>query len=180
MDFDLFTEYERLKERRRALETEPGAAEHLAATEDELARLEPQVQAATRRAAEATGAAIHAPEAPAEAPASADLDRQRIAIAEDVTTQLMAAGRPQDEAEAAAKLVAARYVARASRMGGALGAPEELYRREGADIRRQQIGAKIRTPGQARALENFQERMARGGRKPRNSAVKAAGAAVAS
>jgi hypothetical protein len=47
-----------------------------------------------------------------------------------------AAGRPREEAEAAGALLANRYAARAGWFGGALGTPEELYARTGADIRR--------------------------------------------
>jgi hypothetical protein len=159
MDFETFAEYERLKARRRTLATEPGATEHLAATEAEMAKLEPQVQAATRRAAEATGAPIHELEAPAPVPG---IERQRATIADDITTQLMAAGRPQEEAEAAGQLVAAHYIARATHMGGELGTPEELYRREGAIIRGQQVQQKRMSLAPTRARANFQENMLTG------------------
>lgn len=56
-------------------------------------------------------------------------------IAEDVARQLIAAGRPAEEARAAGQLIAQRYITRAGRFGGALGTPEELYAREGALIR---------------------------------------------
>ncbi len=161
MHFDLFTEYDALRDRRRALEAEPGAADHLAATEARLAELEKEVQAANRRAAEATGQSIH--EAPVEAPPIVpDIEAQKATIAADVSQQLRAAGRPLDEAEAAGKLIAAHYAARAGAFKGALGTPEELYRREGAEIRSEQIRRKVRTPAAARALDDFQQRMAAG------------------
>lgn len=56
-------------------------------------------------------------------------------IASDVSRQLVAAGRPQNEADAAAAIVAAHYEARAQRWEGRLGSAVELYRREGARIR---------------------------------------------
>lgn len=161
MHFDLFSEYDALRDRRRALEAEPGAADHLAATEARLAELEKDVQAANRRAAEAAGQPIH--EAPVEAPPIApDIEAQKATIAADVSQQLRAAGRPLDEAEAAGKLIAARYAARAGAFKGALGTAEELYRREGAEIRAMEIRRKVRTPASARALDDFQQRMAAG------------------
>jgi hypothetical protein len=161
MHFDLFSEYDALRDRRRALEAEPGAADHLAATEARLAELEKDVQAANRRAAEATGQPLHEP--PVEAPPIApDIETQKAAIAADVSQQLRAAGRPLDEAEAAGKLIAARYAARAGAFKGALGTAEELYRREGAEIRAMEIRRKVRTPASARALDDFQQRMAAG------------------
>lgn len=78
--------------------------------------------------------------APGTAPAAAvragrPIDEQRAFIAQDVARKLAEAGRPSEEAQAAGQLVAARYVTRAGRFNGALGTPEELYRREGAEIR---------------------------------------------
>ena len=72
---------------------------------------------------------------------SADVDvgppitQQRAVIANDVVSQLVAAGRSAREAKAAGRIVAAHYEARASRFGGALGTAEELYRQRGAEIR---------------------------------------------
>ena len=57
-------------------------------------------------------------------------------IVDDVKRQLMAAGRPEAEAEVSGQLVAFHYRARAERFQGALGTPEELYARDGASIRR--------------------------------------------
>jgi hypothetical protein len=55
-------------------------------------------------------------------------------IGADVARQLIAAGRPAEEAEAAGRLIQARYETRAGRFEGSLGTPEELYAREGAAI----------------------------------------------
>lgn len=57
----------------------------------------------------------------------------RIAIADDVAGRLRAAGMAEEEIEANAAIVAARYVARAERVDAD---PMELYRGEGIDIRR--------------------------------------------
>jgi hypothetical protein len=63
------------------------------------------------------------------------IEQQRGFIVNDVKRQLIAAGRPEAEAQAAGQLVAARYEARAARLGGARGSAEELYKAEGAQIR---------------------------------------------
>jgi hypothetical protein len=69
----------------------------------------------------ATPEATPAPEAPG--------------IATDVAGKLIAAGRPAEEANASAQIIASHYQARAERFNGELGTAEELYRAEGADIR---------------------------------------------
>lgn len=71
----------------------------------------------------------------AAAPATHPIEAQRDFIVNDVKRQLIAAGRPEAEAQAAGQLVAARYEARAARLGGARGSAEELYKAEGAQIR---------------------------------------------
>jgi hypothetical protein len=63
------------------------------------------------------------------------IEAQRDFIVNDVKRQLIAAGRPESEAQAAGQLVAARYEARAARLAGARGSAEELYKAEGAQIR---------------------------------------------
>jgi hypothetical protein len=158
----------------------PVAQNHLAAINVEIRSLEPEVQAAYRRSAEATGTATtERPGAPdrfpslaamlaaqgeegasAASPAAAEvqgaqpagetgvaptvpprsIQEQRDFIAQDVARQLTAAGRPPEEAQAAGQLIAARYTARAARFGGRLGTAEELYRREGAEIRTGRTG----------------------------------------
>ncbi len=72
---------------------------------------------------------------PAAALAGPPIEQQRAVIANDVTRQLVAAGRPEREARAHARIVAAHYEARASRFGGALGTAEDLYRQRAAEIR---------------------------------------------
>ena len=53
---------------------------------------------------------------------------------QDVSNKLQAAGRPAEEADAAAAVVQARYEARAQAFGGAKGSAHELYEREGPVI----------------------------------------------
>jgi len=67
-----------------------------------------------------------APIAPVEAPPTD--------IADDVSQKLIAAGRPKEEADAAAQLVAEHYKAVAEQ-GWAKGTPEEIYARDGAQIK---------------------------------------------
>jgi hypothetical protein len=112
----------------------------------EIEALAPQVRQAYQDAAvEAGGAQIITPRFPTMAHAVAaqgegigpgtgevvplrPIEAQRAAIAQDVTTQLVAAGRPAEEARLAGNLYAARYEAMAAHFGGALGTAEDLYR----------------------------------------------------
>jgi hypothetical protein len=57
------------------------------------------------------------------------------AIVDDVKQKLIAAGRPADEAEATAQVIAAHYQGRAERFQGARGTAEDLYGAEGAEIK---------------------------------------------
>lgn len=75
---------------------------------------------------------------PARAEAAAPVQRavdEAHPIAQDVAKRMVAAGRPAEEASAAGQLVAAHYEARAARFEGALGTADELYAREGAEIK---------------------------------------------
>lgn len=74
---------------------------------------------------------------PGAQPLPRTIEQQRDYIRNDVARQLIAAGRPAEEAQAAAAVEAAYYETRAARFGGKLGTPEELYNREGAEILRQ-------------------------------------------
>ena len=56
-------------------------------------------------------------------------------IVDDVTQKLTAAGRPPEEANAAAQIVAAHYEARAARFNGKKGTAADLYAKEAPDIR---------------------------------------------
>lgn len=159
---ELETQYAEMTERQTAfregrLQDTPEIANvrrALIASDEELRDLAPQVRAARLQAAEFTGSPTVAPPEPeaaptpetppAEAPAttpdenaapSLPVSAQRAIIEQDVKRQLTAAGRPDDEAEAASKIIGARYETRAARLKGAAGSPLELYQREGADIR---------------------------------------------
>lgn len=120
----------------------------------------PQISAANRRAADWAQSEVIEPDVAPEVPVVAEnsttdaaqpaigaeepgpgaapslsVQEQVAAIAEDVTRQLIAAGRPEAEARAAGQLLGQRYKTRAGRFAGALGQPLDLYHREGADIR---------------------------------------------
>lgn len=124
------------------------------AVDTRLREMGPDIAAAHRRAADAVGSEviepenasqpqIHAPAPPsdaAEAPVNApnltaqQIEQQSTVIAEDVTRQLLASGRPEAEAHAAGQLLGRRYVTRAARLGNTI-SPEVLYQSEGATIR---------------------------------------------
>jgi hypothetical protein len=94
-------------------------------------------------------------ESPASsAPEAKSDDAQRAFIAEDIARQVMEAGRPPDEAEAAGQLWAARFAARAAALGGARGTAEDLYREEGPEIQGQQPPTGNRsTPARVKGAE---------------------------
>lgn len=62
------------------------------------------------------------------------IDEQRAFIQGDVREKLIAAGRPEAEADAAAAIDAAYWETRAARFGGAKGTAEEMYRAEAPEI----------------------------------------------
>lgn len=80
------------------------------------------------RSEEAPVAAI--PEAPPVKP----IEEQRAFIQGDVKEKLIAAGRPETEAEAAAAIDAAYWETRAARFEGKKGTAEEMYLAEGPEI----------------------------------------------
>lgn len=109
----------------------PAAAEAAAAP----AEAPKQISATTP--AETSPPAAPAPPAPAALPLqTGGIDD----IARDVSQQLVKADRPQDEANAAAAIIASHYEARAARFDGQLGTPFELWQREGAAIRARDQG----------------------------------------
>ena len=112
-----------------ALNPEP-IKQHIAAVEAQIQKIAPEISAAAKRSAEMTGAETVAP-TPVEPPKPHDLDF----IVQDVKRQFMAAGRPEDEAEALGHLAADRLAQRSEAFEGAIGTPEEIYRREGLEIR---------------------------------------------
>lgn len=160
---DLFSRYDPLVEQQvqlrmwidEGIDTDV-ARDKLKTVDGELAALAPQVQQAYRDAAEKanTPTVLAQPSslaqaiaerptgiAPAAAPslageaAAPSIEQQRAFIQNDVARQMIAAGRPEAEAQAAGAIIAARYEARAARFNGALGTAQELYQREGAEIR---------------------------------------------
>lgn len=64
------------------------------------------------------------------------IEDQKAAIAQDVSQKLVAAGRPQEEADASAQLIAEHYQARSERFNGTRGTAQEMYERDGADIKK--------------------------------------------
>lgn len=139
------------------------ARQHLMAIDEQMRDLAPAVSAAYRRAQEATGGTAIEPEpeeiakstppesqgnppeneesgtvsAPPVENSPPSIQQQHDEIVSDSERQLLAAGRPADEAHAAAQIIADRYVTRAQRLGGALGQPIDLYRAESARLRGQ-------------------------------------------
>ena len=63
------------------------------------------------------------------------IEQQKQSIISDQAQKLIAAGRPAEEANAAAQLVAEHYAARSERFGGNLGNAEEMYSRDSANIK---------------------------------------------
>ena len=127
---------------------------------------EPQPQAAgVQEVAPASSEPVVAPEPTETPPAAADAvpgvepaksgpANQNIVtnIADDVSKKLVAAGRPQEEADAAAALVASHYEARAQNLGTTA---QELYAKDGAEIeagtkgRKGEAGRTVLKDGQA-------------------------------
>ncbi len=81
-------------------------------------------------------------------------------IATDVSRKLQAAGRLAEESDAAAALVQAHYEARAARFGGAKGTAEDIYDREGPEIKAGK--SRARTPEMAQPEGKELEQQKRG------------------
>jgi hypothetical protein len=135
---EAFAELDALKSQHAALTkaaeespTPEPLLEQVKAVEAKIAEVAPEVSAAYRRAAEAKGGETVAPAPIAPAVDHGDLQP----IVDDVKRQFMAAGRPADEAEALGHVVASRMAARSEAFEGKIGTPQEIYRREGAEIR---------------------------------------------
>jgi hypothetical protein len=69
-----------------------------------------------------------------DAPQAKPIEEQRAFIIGDVKEKLVAAGRPVDEADAAAAIDAAYWETRAARFEGKKGTSEEMYRAEAPEI----------------------------------------------
>jgi hypothetical protein len=116
----------KLQERAKEAETEAG----------ELAPAVKEAYAEARKAA--PDDAAPAVEPPAQIPGR-PIEEQRAFIQNDVKEKLIAAGRPEAEAELAAALDAQYWETRAARFGGAKGSAEDMYKAEGPEI----VGAGI-------------------------------------
>lgn len=123
----------------REMEPEVSASYRRAADAVESEVVEPEVPApvaAPETPAAATDPITGAPIEPVPAPAGAapPIEAQMTFIADDVVRQLVAAGRPVEEAKAIGQLIANRYRTRAGRLGNAM-TPQALYQAEGAAVR---------------------------------------------
>lgn len=112
-----------VREAYREAEKKMPAAEKV---EDLPAIAEAEVQPAAETAPEVTPDAV---------PAVAETQTATETVAKDITDKLTAAGRPLEEATAAAQIVASHYETRSKRFEGKLGTAAEMYKREGANIR---------------------------------------------
>lgn len=88
----------------------------------------------------------------------AELRGPAINIQDEVARKLMGAGRPEEEANAAAALVAAHYDARAARLKGAN--PPELYRSDFPEIRAANSNARVREAAQRELNQSAPQRPA--------------------
>jgi hypothetical protein len=111
----------------RVPKTEEPIAEPAKAPEKVGVVEEPAAEPKTEPAAEPAGAAQPVEEAPKPKFVPA------IDIAQDVSQKLSAAGRPAEESQAAAALIASHYEARAANLKGATA--EQLYRDEAPEIK---------------------------------------------
>lgn len=145
---------------RQAQEAHPELAE----TAEPQAATSTQAEPATRPTlteAEPVGATAEAPAkiVPAEEAANPGAPKSGIdvqdQIANDVSKKLTNAGRPKEEADAAAQLVAAHYQARAERFDGAKGNAYELYAKEGPNIREGGARAKAKELAQKNVLHQI-------------------------
>lgn len=74
------------------------------------------------------------------------IEAQRAYIQNDITEKLVAAGRPQAEAQTAAAIDAAYWETRAARFEGKKGTAEEMYRREAPEILGPGMQSDFQTP----------------------------------
>lgn len=82
------------------------------------------------------------------------IEEQKVAIVADTKQKLMAAGRPEAEAEAAAQLMAEHYQARSERFGGKRGTAEELYQESSPEIRKgREVKKRVRELAQKNGRE---------------------------
>ena len=77
-------------------------------------------------------------------------------IVADATENIKSAGRPEEEAGAAAKLIAEHYAARAERFGGKKGTAEEMYKRDMATIKAGRERSRVLAQNKGRDLNQFE------------------------
>lgn len=121
-----------------------GSAEHEQFAANNSGAIEEEFK---KRAEGERGTAAEKPTIEPE-PLEAAVAKPALKIAEDVSKKLVDVGRPKEEADAAAALIAAHYEARAARFRGAKGTAAELYAKE---------GPQIRAAGQRAAVEPVRE-----------------------
>lgn len=85
-------------------------------------------------------------------------------IAADVSQKLQAAGRPAEEADAAAQVTEAMWRTRAAAFEGRKGTPEEMYAREAPEIQAGRETTRTRQPEMAQRGANGKIRLAEDGR----------------
>lgn len=127
--------------------------------------LSPKVSAAYRvaqdnlpPAEETAEAAPSAPTTPKEEGApTKPIEEQRQAIVDDMSKQLQTSGRPADEANAAAQLVAEHYQARSERFSGQRGTAQEMYERDMADVKQSNAAVSGRVLAQPEDVSRIQE-----------------------
>ena len=126
------------------------------AMEEPVQPVVPPVVQPVAAAAPAPEVAPQVAEGPRPAgPAPEGTEPPKFDIAADVSKKLVAAGRPQAEADAAGQLIASHYAARAARFGGAKGTGEDLYRAEAPDIRAPRPKP-APAPGRIRSIADIQ------------------------
>lgn len=113
----------------------------------------PSVEAtpAVVKGSEVSAETVAEPENKGEAPATREYPAVT-AIANDVAGKLVAAGRPEEEANAAAQIVNSYYETRAERFEGKLGTAQEMYDREAPAVRRQGEKARVREMAQTKGV----------------------------
>lgn len=87
------------------------------------------------------------------APSAIATPEMRQAITDDVVAKLTAAGRPGEEANAAAQIVAAYYNTRAQRFEGKLGTAKEMYDRDAPEVRAGRQSARVKEMAQREGKE---------------------------
>ena len=161
---ELFTRYDDLQSQRdtyeRWIAEEPEnelPKQHLASIDRDIEEIGPDISAALRRAGDRT----QEPTVPAQTLPVAPYDAvQWDFIAGDAARQFEAAGEPAQRASDLGQIVAANMATLARDFEGKIGTAEEIYRREGAEIRAGGEQAPARTLIDPALARETAERMA--------------------